>query len=154
MAYNHIYDRLFPNQDTLPQGGFGNPIALPLQYHARQQGNTVFVDEQWVPYVDQWAFLDSLPRMSPEHVELLAQEASRYGGGTGLRLPVTNGEEKSTAPWMSLPSRRMPKPRFVEPLPERSKAVLAQLLYVEKAGLPSPLINAIKRLAVFQNPEF
>ncbi len=25
------YDRLFPNQDTLPRGGFGNLIALPLQ---------------------------------------------------------------------------------------------------------------------------
>jgi hypothetical protein len=25
------YDRLFPNQDTMPQGGFGNLIALPLQ---------------------------------------------------------------------------------------------------------------------------
>jgi hypothetical protein len=24
------YDRLFPNQDILPQGGFGNLIALPL----------------------------------------------------------------------------------------------------------------------------
>ena len=25
------YDRLFPGQDTLPKGGFGNLIALPLQ---------------------------------------------------------------------------------------------------------------------------
>ena len=29
------YDRLFPNQDTLPKGGFGNLIALPLQKEAR-----------------------------------------------------------------------------------------------------------------------
>ncbi|MBT8419540.1 MAG: DNA helicase, partial [Gammaproteobacteria bacterium] len=26
------YDRLFPNQDNMPAGGFGNLIALPLQY--------------------------------------------------------------------------------------------------------------------------
>lgn len=29
------YDRLFPNQDTLPHGGFGNLMALPLQKNAR-----------------------------------------------------------------------------------------------------------------------
>lgn len=33
------YDRLFPNQDTLPRGGFGNLIALPLQHGARQRGS-------------------------------------------------------------------------------------------------------------------
>jgi hypothetical protein len=38
------YDRLFPNQDTMPRGGFGNLIALPLQYEALQQGNSVFID--------------------------------------------------------------------------------------------------------------
>ena len=38
------YDRLFPNQDTMPQGGFGNLIALPLQKKPREQGNSVFLD--------------------------------------------------------------------------------------------------------------
>jgi hypothetical protein len=42
------YDRLFPNQDTLPKGGFGNLIALPLQKEARLRGNTVFVDAWFV----------------------------------------------------------------------------------------------------------
>ncbi|MGH9201194.1 MAG: TOTE conflict system archaeo-eukaryotic primase domain-containing protein, partial [Vicinamibacterales bacterium] len=35
------YDRLFPNQDTMPQGGFGNLIALPLQKGPRTQDNSV-----------------------------------------------------------------------------------------------------------------
>lgn len=39
------YDRMFPNQDLLPSGGFGNLIALPLQRLARDAGNSVFVDE-------------------------------------------------------------------------------------------------------------
>ena len=52
------YDRLFPNQDTMPKGGFGNLIALPLQKQARQWGNTVFIDEQFKPYADQWSLLD------------------------------------------------------------------------------------------------
>lgn len=30
------YDRFFPNQDTLPSGGFGNLIALPLQLFPRK----------------------------------------------------------------------------------------------------------------------
>ena len=40
------YDRFFPNQDTLPQGGFGNLIALPLQKRPRESGNSVFLDER------------------------------------------------------------------------------------------------------------
>jgi hypothetical protein len=38
------YDRMFPSQDTLPKGGFGNLIALPLQRRARDYGDSVFVD--------------------------------------------------------------------------------------------------------------
>ena len=60
------YDRLFPSQDTVPKGGFGNLIALPFQGQARQKGNTLFVDEQFVPYQDQWAFLSLLPKITPE----------------------------------------------------------------------------------------
>ena len=37
------YDRLFPNQDTMPKGGFGNLIALPLQKAPREKGNSVFL---------------------------------------------------------------------------------------------------------------
>jgi hypothetical protein len=59
------YDRLFPNQDTLPRGGFGNLIALPLQFEPRQAGNSVFLDESFRPHNDQWAYLASLPRMAP-----------------------------------------------------------------------------------------
>ena len=51
------YDRFFPNQDTLPDGGFGNLVALPLQGQARRKGNSVFVDENYQPYPDQWTFL-------------------------------------------------------------------------------------------------
>ena len=53
------YDRLFPSQDTVPKGGFGNLIALPFQGQAQKEGNTLFVDESFVPYPDQWAYLAS-----------------------------------------------------------------------------------------------
>ena len=38
------YDRFFPNQDTMPLGGFGNLIAFPLQRKARENDNSVFVE--------------------------------------------------------------------------------------------------------------
>src|ERR1700677_964704 len=57
------YDRLFPNQDTMPKGGFGNLIALPLQKRPREQGNSVFLDELFQPYSDQWGFLESIQRL-------------------------------------------------------------------------------------------
>ena len=36
------YDRFFPNQDTMPKGGLGNLIALPLQFAPRKAGNSMF----------------------------------------------------------------------------------------------------------------
>lgn len=147
------YDRLFPNQDTMPRGGFGNLIALPLQYEPRQQGNTVFVDALFQAYDDQWSYLSSLPRMAPSFVESLATEATRRGLVIGVRLSEPSDEEEST-PWRRRPSGRPRQMHIPGPLPREVRAVLAQRLFVEKAGLPSPLLNEIKRLAAFQNPEF
>jgi len=149
----HSYDRLFPNQDTMPRGGFGNLIALPLQHEPRKQGNSVFVDESFQPYADQWTFLASMPRMATSGVDAIAREATQRGQVIGVRLAEpADGEE--AAPWTRPPSgrsRRMPIPG---PLPREVRAVLAQRLFVDKADLPSPLLNQIKRLAAFQNPEF
>jgi len=78
------YDRLFPNQDTMPKGGFGSLIALPLQKRARAAGNSVFVDEKFAPCADQWAFLSGMTRMSRNAVELLvgglATNATKFLG--------------------------------------------------------------------------
>jgi superfamily II DNA or RNA helicase len=147
------YDRLFPNQDTMPRGGFGNLIALPLQYEPRQQGNSVFVDASLQVYGDQWSYLASLVRMAPSLVESLATEATRRGLVVGVRLAEASDGEEST-PWKRRPSggpRQMP---ILGPLPRVVRAVLGQRVFVEKAGLPSPVLNEIKRLAAFQNPEF
>ena len=63
------YDRLFPNQDSMPKGGFGNLIALPLQKGPREKDFSVFVDAKLAPYPDQWAFLDSIQLMPPHDIE-------------------------------------------------------------------------------------
>ncbi len=149
------YDRLFPSQDTMPRGGFGNLIALPLQLDARRQGNSVFLDDQLRPYPDdqQWAYLASLSRIDPGEVERIAREATREGSVLGLRPAESAGEEYAT-PWIRSPSRRVGMSRVTEPLPSQVRAVLAQRLFVEKAELPASVIDRIKRLAAFQNPEF
>ena len=148
------YDRLFPSQDTMPRGGFGNLIALPLQHGPRTLGNSVFLDDRFRPYPDdqQWSYLASLPRIDASTVELIAREATDRGSVVGVRIATI--DEEDTAPWAQRPSRKRNPAVITEPLPQVVRAVLAQRLYVDKAGLPSPLLSQIKRLAAFQNPEF
>ena len=146
------YDRLFPNQDTLPRGGFGNLIALPLQHGPRQMGNTVFVDNEFVPHPDQWRFLSMHPRIEPATVESVACEATRRSLVVGVRLSDTSDSDGSE-PWTRRPSGQPPI-RFSQPLPPEVRAVLAQRLFVAKGRLAPTHLNQIKRLAAFQNPEF
>jgi superfamily II DNA or RNA helicase len=148
------YDRLFPNQDTLPRGGFGSLIALPLQHKPRQAGNTVFVDDRFVPYPDQWAFLAGVPRVDPDTVQRLARDATRAGQVLGVRWTDGDAEDADAAPWTCPPSRRKLSTRLPGPIPQAIRAVLGQRLFVEKVGLVSPQLNQIQRLAAFQNPEF
>ena len=98
------YDRFFPNQDTMPLGGFGNLIALPLQRKAREIGNSVFVDKGLRPYDDQWAYLSSLSRLSPNTAFRIADEAELSGRVLGVRMPVD--DEYADEPWKMSPSRR------------------------------------------------
>ncbi len=148
------YDRLFPNQDTMPAGGFGNLIALPLQFHPRQEGNTLFLDDDFEPYVDQWEYLSRLPRIETARVAEVAAAAASRGQVIGLRIAEAGDEKQDLQPWLREPSRKPQRPVISEPIPPTIHAVLSQRLYVEKAALPSPLLNAVKRLAAFQNPEF
>ena len=148
------YDRLFPNQDTMPRGGFGNLIALPLQYEPRQQGNSVFIDERFKPYADQWAFLASVQRIEPGTAETIAQEASRTNRVFGIRFAEILDDQEESAPWARSQSTLRPAQILIGPLLSVVTGVLAQRLYIEKTGLPAPLLNQLKRLAAFQNPEF
>src|SRR5204863_7019878 len=80
------YDRFFPNQDTMPQGGFGNLIALPLQKRLRELGNSVFLDERFAPHPDQWEFLSSIRKISRHEVEEMVRHAEVKGQVIGVRL--------------------------------------------------------------------
>jgi len=144
------YDRLFPNQDTLPRGGFGNLIALPLQWEARQHGNSVFVNDAFQPFENQWEFLASVQRIPSRTVELIAGEALRRGRVLGVPL----AREDNDAPWAAQPSRSLMSMAIPGPLPERIAVVLAQRLFIERRELTPALFAEIRRLASFQNPVF
>lgn len=146
------YDRFFPNQDTLPKGGFGNLIALPLQRKPKERGNSVFVNEEFIPYPDQWAFLSLTRRMSRAEIEAIVNEAERRGRVVGVRMVIP--DELDDEPWTARPSRRRKEPPITGQLPERSTLVLENQIYIDKEELPAPLKNRLIRLAAFQNPEF
>lgn len=145
------YDRFFPNQDTLPQGGFGNLIALPLQKNARKQGNSLFLDDDLEPHTDQWAFLSALARIDRATAGSLVEDAERLGRIVGVRyVPF----EEDAEPWTLPPSGHRRNPPLTSTLPNRIELVLANQIFVAKKSLPAGLQNRLVRLAAFQNPEF
>jgi superfamily II DNA or RNA helicase/very-short-patch-repair endonuclease len=146
------YDRLFPNQDTLPHGGFGNLIALPLQKGPRGQGHSLFLDDRLEPWSDQWAFLASIDKLSRARVETIVQDAERQGRILGVRLPPE--EEDGDEPWRIPSSHRRRYPAIVNDVPRTLELVLGNQVYVAKQGLDPGMRNHLLRLAAFQNPEF
>ena len=142
------YDRLFPSQDTLPKGGFGNLIALPLQKLPRELGRSVFVDEALQPFPDQWAFLTSITPMGRHDIEPTILRAT--GGSHPLDVTFV-ADEDSLEPWKPRPPANQ---RLTGPMPESVSVTQANLVYVEKGPLPQSLANRLVRLAAFQNPEF
>ena len=147
------YDRLFPSQDTLPRGGFGNLIALPLQKHPREEGSSVFLDKTMQPFPDQWEFLSGVEKMQPSAVEAIVTKAMRAGEVIGVRMSQTSDEAEDD-PWTLPPSGEKIEKPIKGILPKTIKAVYADLLYIKKEGLPSELLNRLVRLAAFQNPDF
>jgi superfamily II DNA or RNA helicase len=141
------YDRLFPSQDVLPTGGFGNLIALPLQREARKLGNTEFLGEELGPHPDQWSFLASVPKIAPHRLAgLIADSGAEHG------LAVRPSTERPELPWR--PSRTVADRLRGTPMPDAVEVTLAERLYIDHTGLPAALVDATRRLATFPNPMF
>ena len=97
------YDRFFPNQDTMPKGGFGNLFALPLQKMPRAEHNSEFLDEGLQPHADQWGYLSSLRRMTRPEAEKLILVAQQQGDLIGIRISAVD-EDDGQDPWTLPPS--------------------------------------------------
>ncbi len=142
------YDRLFPSQDTMPKGGLGNLIALPLQKAARKNFNSEFVDEQFESYEDQWAFLSTIQRIPENRLEDLISE---LGDGHELGVLKQDEEEAAEKPWeVSKAKIELQKDDF----PKQIDIVEANMLFIPKSGISQRALNRLKRLASFKNPMF
>ena len=136
------YDRFFPNQDTLPEGGFGNLVALPLQGKARKDRNSVFVDEGFNVYPDQWEFLQNIRKISEVTIDgLIEKHCSSFG-------ELTKSSENK--PWEVPTAESIVKSDF----PSSITLTRANMLYIPLAGLSAKVVNHFKRMAAFHNPEF
>lgn len=141
------YDQLFPNQDTMPKGGFGNLIALPLQKQARQSNNSVFIDENFQLYDDQWSFLNSICTLSESEIHAFTQELSK-----GSELGELRQEEnEESTPWIREKKGRTVKKKD---FPRLVHITRADMLYICKKGISENALNVLKRLAAFRNPAF
>ncbi len=138
------YDRFFPNQDYLPQGGLGNLVALPLQGQARKQGNSVFVNEHFEPYPDQWEYLLNIKRLTEADVDILLHSKA---SAQPLGALATTSENN---PWEAPEAPTIDKRDFAAML----AIVKANMLYLPIGALSAKIINHFKRIASFRNPEF
>ncbi|MFT5633518.1 MAG: superfamily II DNA or RNA helicase [Rubritalea sp.] len=145
------YDRLFPSQDTMPKGGFGNLIALPLQKEARDRHGSIFLDRNLEPYQDQWAYLSSIPRLSADVLKDIIERESSSGSLLGIKL---GADERLNKPWELKPSEIFCSAPLIGQLPTSIKAIRSNKLFIEKEGLNPSLQNRIVRLAAFPNPQF
>lgn len=144
------YDRLFPNQDIMPDGGFGNlialPLPLPLQKQVRQSGNSQFVDQALEPFVDQWQQLKQIATVSParltELIAVLAPDELKQ-----FEKEIID----SRPPWEQ---GAKIKPEKIDNCPEQVIITLANHVYFKLDELPAPLAARLKRLASFSNPVF
>jgi superfamily II DNA or RNA helicase len=146
------FDRFFPNQDTMPHGGFGNLIALPLQKEARNKNHSVFIDENLEPYSDQWLFLSSIKRINLNTIETHLMDAQKNGEILPI-YPSNENSQEQLLPWIQNNSKS-PFPVISSPLPKCIDIIVSNQILVSTSGLPATLRNRILRLASFSNPEF
>ena len=140
------YDRFFPNQDTIPKGGFGNLVDLPLQRWPRNNGNTVFVDDDFSPYPDQWSYLAGIHLLSKEEV---SEIIDRYVLKPSIPDDANEAEVEHAATLLQDHTSRL------ENIYQgRVTVEFSQHLAIHLADLPSKLVAALKRLATFANPKF
>lgn len=142
MSFNS-YDRFFPNQDRMPEGGFGNLVALPLQGQARKRRNSVFVDDDFLTYKDQWAFLYNINKVKDTEVDMLLNlhVCEELGALT------TSSESK---PWVTPIPQDISKGDFYSEI----EITKADKIYIPLKAVSAKVLNHLKRIASFKNPEF
>ena len=138
------YDRMLPVQDTLPEGGVGNLIALPLQGKALRDGNSAFIDSNWNAYPNQWEILWSKSRLSQEFIEIKIRE-----WGTAVEdLEAAEDDADREKPWKK--NRGFSR----ADVDGKIYLTLSNGIYVDSTNLRAALQNKIRRMAAISNPVY
>ena len=149
------YDRMMPMQDSLPEGKLGNLIALPLQGQALRKGNSVFVDENWKPYKDQWSKLLYMRKLSEAEVDAYVKS---WCPEDNVMEMFQSDKVDETENESLLLFGMTPKPlvRFfkMDDVTGAVKIIQADGIYIDRLNLKPRLQNAIRRLAAYSNPRF
>ncbi|MBR1748685.1 MAG: DEAD/DEAH box helicase [Bacilli bacterium] len=135
------FDRMFPNQDTLPKGGYGNLIALPFQNEPSKYGNTLFVDRSFIQIKNQIQYLNSIHKLTEEEVFEKIEKLSNETIDIGHEI-------------IDMKKEVITKSRNNIEYPKSIKVTLDDMAYIDKANLDLIVKNSFRRLATFANPEF
>lgn len=137
------YDRLFPNQDTMPKGGFGNLIALPFQGESSKKGNTVFVNKYFETEKNQINILKNLKRMKSNEVNDFIDKYKEDDFEEPNTEEVLNDDE-------------IPKKENIREITFKNnvECIFENQIYVKKLKLLPNEVTYLKRLASFTNPQF
>lgn len=141
------FDRMLPAQDTIPDGGFGNLIALPFQGKAQREGNSVFVDEQFEPFPDQWLYLSQVQLIPRSTVQNLIETTGDNPHGLAT-VTVAN----KTKRYAQKPRKRLPLTS--RDFPSSLPVTQADMLYIPEKSLSPAAQMEIRGLVTFANPEF
>lgn len=135
------FDRMFPNQDTLPKGGYGNLIALPFQNEPSKYGNTLFIDRNFILIKNQIQYLSSIHKLTEIEVFEKIKQLSNETIDISHEIIDMQNEVKL-------------KSKNNIDYPKSIKVILKDMVYIDKANLDGVVKNSIRRLATFANPEF
>lgn len=148
------FDRMFPNQDEMPKGGYGNLIALPLQGHSVKQGHSVFVNDDFRPFDDQWTYLSSVQKLQEKDLNRAVKELLAITGDFHVRRNEDD-ENKQVSSINKVAfnvesKKEVIKDDFTEPV----QITLSNQIYIKKKGISEHALGIMRRTAVFLNPEY
>ena len=135
------FDRMFPSQDFLPKGGYGNLIVLPFQKEPASYGNTLFINKYFMPYGNQWEYFKNIRKISNNDVFELIKILSNNTIDVSYEDLNIKDEIKN---------KRKNNFEF----PKSLDIILNDMIYIDKKNLSAGVKNCFRRLASFANPEF
>jgi superfamily II DNA or RNA helicase len=148
------FDRIIPNQDELLREKDGTPkigtlIALPLQFHRRQVGCSVFVDEQMNPYEDQFEYLDALGWLSFDDVERTIDSVTAFIGKDESNFLFNEKNLNKVMKANALFSEHL-----ATKLPKSITVRIEDVIYIPRKLLPVTVQSKLRKTACFTNNLF